>query len=249
MKYIRLYILLGLLLLLIISFYIIILLFSRIISKKVWVYVLRSVAKGILFCSGVRVILDSQFSESYVNNNRMYVANHVSWLDIPVLNAVYSMSFVGRKEVKYWPILNSVVSSAGTIYIDRSKKSDVKRINSIIASRLKNGGAIGLFPEGTTSDGAKLLPFKSPLLESTLVADSEVVPLVLQYFNKDGSKCLDVTYAGDITLWQTLSNTLKLNGVTVKLTKLPSITARMFDSRDKLSTELYTQIHQILQNK
>ncbi len=247
MKYIRLYVRLGLLVLFIAFFYLTVILFSQIISKKIWPYVLRFIAKGILFCSGGCVIRDATLCDAYITHNRMYISNHVSWLDVAVLSSVYSMSFVGRKEVKHWPILNSIVSSAGTIYIDRKKKSDVKRVNTILSKKLQQGLAIGLFPEGTTSDGTKLLPFKAPLLESTLMADSEVVPVVLEYFNKDGGRCLDVSYAGEITFWQTISNTLQMRGFTVKITQLPSIKATSFSSRDKLSDELYTQINKIVQ--
>ncbi len=93
----------------------------------------------------------------------LLVSNHSSWLDIPVLSAVAPVSFVAKKEVSSWPFVSWLARLQRSVFIDREKRSDVSRAMSIMLDRLANGDNIVLFPEGTSSDGNRVLNFRTSL--------------------------------------------------------------------------------------
>nr|MBP9778793.1 1-acyl-sn-glycerol-3-phosphate acyltransferase [Rickettsiaceae bacterium] len=160
-----------------------------------------------------------------------------------VLYALYFVSFVSRAEVQKWPVLNLLVKCSGTIFIDRSKKREILKINKTASERLMNNGAIGFFPEGKTSDGKGVLPFKAPLLQAAIIAKSKILPLVLKYYTRSTTKpAYEITYAGDITLWQTIKSTLLLNGIRVKIIALPQFYATDFTDRHKIAQALHKEI-------
>ncbi len=93
----------------------------------------------------------------------LLVANHTSWLDIPVLSAVAPVSFVAKKEVSDWPFVSWLARLQRSVFIDREKRGDVSRAMNAILDRLANGECIVLFPEGTSSDGNRVLNFRTSL--------------------------------------------------------------------------------------
>jgi 1-acyl-sn-glycerol-3-phosphate acyltransferase len=93
----------------------------------------------------------------------LIVANHTSWLDIPVLSAVAPLSFVAKKEVGRWPFIAALARLQRTVFIDRQRRIAVAAAKQEIGERLKSGDTIVLFAEGTSSDGNRVLPFKTSL--------------------------------------------------------------------------------------
>lgn len=93
----------------------------------------------------------------------LVIANHTSWLDIPVLSAVAPLSFVAKKEVGTWPFVSSLARLQRTVFVDRGKRSTVGETAGEITQRLKAGDTVVLFAEGTSSDGNRVLPFKTSL--------------------------------------------------------------------------------------
>lgn len=93
----------------------------------------------------------------------LLVSNHASWLDIPVLSSLAPVSFVAKREVSEWPIFSTLARLQRTVFVDRERKSSVGDTANEILLRLASGDAIVLFPEGTSSDGNRVLPFRSPL--------------------------------------------------------------------------------------
>lgn len=93
----------------------------------------------------------------------LVVSNHTSWLDIPVLSAVAPVSFVAKKEVGRWPFVASLARLQRSVFIDRERRSTVGEAASEILARLKTGDKVVLFAEGTSSDGNRVLPFKTSL--------------------------------------------------------------------------------------
>lgn len=94
----------------------------------------------------------------------LLVSNHVSWLDIPVLSAVAPLSFVAKSEVSRWPFVSALAKLQRTVFVDRGKRSDVARVTSEMTDRLETGDTLVLFAEGTSTDGNRVLPFKTALL-------------------------------------------------------------------------------------
>ena len=87
------------------------------------------------------------------NGPALMVANHISWLDILVMNAAHPSRFVSKADVKGWPLLGSLITGAGTLYIERESRRDAMRVVHHMAERLREGDTLTVFPEGTTGDG------------------------------------------------------------------------------------------------
>ena len=96
----------------------------------------------------------------------LIVANHVSWLDIPVLSAVAPVSFVAKSEVGTWPFVSWLAKLQRTVFVNRTRRTETSKVANTIRNRLLSGDALILFAEGTSSDGNRVLPFKSALLSS-----------------------------------------------------------------------------------
>ncbi len=93
------------------------------------------------------------------------VSNHLSYIDIISLYLNLKCTFVAKKEVRSWPVLGFMVMTMGVVFIDRSRKKDVVRVNQILSESLHKRQGIAVFPEGTTSGGEGILPFRPPLLQ------------------------------------------------------------------------------------
>lgn len=96
----------------------------------------------------------------------LVVANHVSWLDIPVLSAVAPLSFIAKKEVGTWPVISSLARLQRTVFVDRTRRSAVGRVASEMRQRLDEGDVLVLFAEGTSTDGNRVMPFKTALFSA-----------------------------------------------------------------------------------
>jgi len=129
--------------------------------------------------------------------NVLVVANHISWVDIFVLDAIYPVRFVAKAELARWPVAGRLVRDAGTLFIERARRRDTHRVNRVVSDALAQGDVVGVFPEGTTSDGAGVLPFKSSLLQSIVDAQGVVQPLALRYRTPDGARSTAPSYVGN----------------------------------------------------
>jgi 1-acyl-sn-glycerol-3-phosphate acyltransferase len=102
--------------------------------------------------------------EPLKNRACLYVANHISWLDIVVLSAIAPMCFIAKKEVAGWPLFGTLASIGRTLYVDRDRRHDVGRSHGAMKERLESGEIVTLFAEGRSSDGNRVLPFRSALI-------------------------------------------------------------------------------------
>jgi 1-acyl-sn-glycerol-3-phosphate acyltransferase len=134
----------------------------------------------------------------------MFVANHVSWLDIFAINAIVPARFVAKSEVRRWPLVGWLCEKAGTIFIERARRHDTARINHAIGDALGAGDVFVVFPEGTTTDGSTVLKFHASLLEPALESGAAVQPVALRYECADGALCTEAAYDGDKSAWDTL---------------------------------------------
>lgn len=104
----------------------------------------------------------------------LIVSNHVSYIDIPVIASFVDAVFVAKSEVRDWPLIGAVCSGIDTIFINRESKRDVVKVGEEMEARLAAGFGVVFFPEGTSSSGEQVLPFKPSLLE---VAARDLVPV------------------------------------------------------------------------
>ena len=144
----------------------------------------------------------------------LLVANHISWLDIAVMHAARHCRFVSKDDVQHWPVVGTLASAAGTLYIARESRRDAMRVVHQMADSLKGGDILAVFPEGTTGDGTHVLPFHANLLQAAISAQVPVQPVGLQFVDgASGQVSLAPCYVGDDTLLQSLWRTLCADGV------------------------------------
>lgn len=140
----------------------------------------------------------------------LLVANHISWLDILVMHAACYCRFVSKADVRHWPVIGTLATGGGTIYIERESRRDALRVVHHMAERLREGDVVAVFPEGTTSDGVALLPFHANLVQAAVSAQVPAQPVALSFI-ETASRAPSLTpcYIGDDTLigsvWRTLS--------------------------------------------
>jgi len=130
----------------------------------------------------------------------LLVANHLSYLDIIVLAARRPCAFVSKNEVRAWPVFGWCAQLGGTIFVDRTRRGDVARISGPMRDALDAGLLVVLFPEGTSSGGASVLPFKSSLLEPAVHLRCPVSAAALAYALTEGSVSDEICYWRDMTL-------------------------------------------------
>jgi 1-acyl-sn-glycerol-3-phosphate acyltransferase len=150
-----------------------------------------------------------------------FAGNHISWLDIHVLQAVAPTRFVAKSELGEWPLVHRMIRASGAMFVDREKRRDVARINTLLVEAMVEGDCVAVFPEGTTSDGRGLLPFYANLIQAAVAGAQEapvkLIPFALRYENAAGHYSAAPTYIGDDTMLDSIWRT----------TGEPQLTARV----------------------
>ncbi|MBA3581627.1 MAG: 1-acyl-sn-glycerol-3-phosphate acyltransferase [Gammaproteobacteria bacterium] len=134
-------------------------------------------SKGACKRLGLRV----HVSGTPATDSAMFLSNHISWLDIPVLQSLVSASFVSKAEVRQWPIIGWVAYHGGTLFVKRGKHDSFTELREALATRLIHKQGILLFPEGTTTNGDQVAPFKTRLLQPAADFGLVVQAVALQY--------------------------------------------------------------------
>ncbi|NOT14065.1 MAG: 1-acyl-sn-glycerol-3-phosphate acyltransferase [Methylotenera sp.] len=183
---------------------------------------------------------------SHKFSNNMLIANHVSWADIHALNSVLPLRFIAKSEIKHWPIFGYLVRCANTLFIDRNKKHEAKRTAEVVTACLLTGDNIGLFPEGTTTDGTVLKPFKSSLIQAAIEAKSMIWPVAIRYIKENGEINTAPAYAGETTLIDSMQQILRQKQPVIELHFLQAITAASFNDRRTLTLHIEGEIRQKL---
>lgn len=131
----------------------------------------------------------------------LLTCNHLSYLDIVVLAGAHRQVFLSKAEVRNWPIIGALTRCAGTLFVRRERKSDVAKLQPAFAKVISQGLPITLFPEGTSSDGAAVLPFFSSMLEPAAKANWPVTPGWIGYRldEGEGSVADEICYWRDMT--------------------------------------------------
>jgi len=147
----------------------------------------------------------------------LLVCNHLSYLDILVLTAVTPAVFVAKREVRAWPVFGWLARMGGTLFVDRARRGDVVRLAEEMERAMETGVLLVLFPEGTSTNGRHVLPFKSSLLEPACRRPQALSAACLHYEMTDGDASNDACYWGDVTLLPHLLKLLARRGVTAQV--------------------------------
>jgi 1-acyl-sn-glycerol-3-phosphate acyltransferase len=141
-------------------------------------------SRGVCALCGVRF----EVHGSAPRGGALLVANHLSYLDILVLGALFPCTFVSKAEVARWPVVGFLARALGTLFLERERKRDLGRVNEELQKRLARGEALVLFPEGTSTSGAQVLPFRPALLEPAVALGLPVHYAALQYATPPGER-------------------------------------------------------------
>ncbi len=143
----------------------------------------------------------------------LLVTNHLSYLDILAIAAVTPAVFVSKADVRGWPLFGWLASLAGTVFVDRERRTHVGQVNDEIQQALDEGALVVVFPEGTSSDGTTVLPFRTSLLEPAARSRHPIATGWLHYELTDGDARQEACYWGDHTFFPHLVNLTRKKSV------------------------------------
>ena len=140
------------------------------------------------------------------DRGQMMICNHISWLDIMAINAAFPGRFVAKDDVAKWPLIGYLATQAQTVYVARNRGTGNNQSKIVhVTEALQNGDTVTLFPEGTSTEGRDILPFKTSFFQAPHEAGVPIIPVLCRYPNADGSSPNpSMTYYGDISLWQSI---------------------------------------------
>jgi lyso-ornithine lipid O-acyltransferase len=170
----------------------------------------------------------------------LLVCNHLSYLDVMVLAALAPSIFVAKREVKHWPVFGWFARRAGTVFVDREKRTQTRQATDEIEAALRHGVVVILFPEGTSSNGRMVLPFKSSLLEPAARQSHPLSAGSIRYELDDGDVEEEICYWKDMTLVPHLINLLSKRTVRayVSFTRLRDGS----NDRKELARQLHSEV-------
>ncbi len=193
--------------------------------------ILQNWSAGLLDIFNVRIEI-AEGDPLHALRHGLIVTNHISWLDVFVLNAVVPMRFVAKSEVRRWPVIGWLCARAQTLFIERGKARSAARINVQLVDLLQRGECLAIFPEGTTTDGLKVEHFHSSLLQPAIDAGALVHPIAIRYQDRSGAHCLASAYIDEISFGTSMWNILSTAELHVQLVATPPLDASGTDRRN-----------------
>lgn len=191
----------------------------------------------------------------------LYLSNHVSWLDIVVLSRAAPLSFIAKADVATWPLFSWLAKWQRTIFVERDKRSRTGVALGEMVNRLESYDALVLFPEGTSSEGWQILPFKSALIGAVVETASKledhdvdlfVQPVALAYTRLQGiplgrMEAERAAWIGDIDLLPHLWSVLKSGRLEVQIVFGQPVEVNPDTNRKKLTKEMEAQVANLLE--
>jgi 1-acyl-sn-glycerol-3-phosphate acyltransferase len=175
------------------------------------------------------------------NTPHLIASNHISWLDIHVINAFKPIRFVAKSEVEGWPVFGWMAKQLGTVFIRRDSARHARQVVEQMAKVL-NTESICIFPEGTSTIGDSVLPFKPNLFESAIAAKVAVYPLSIKYLSKaTGTRSESPAFIGDMGLLESMSNIIKNPNLVAQITVLSASPNGQESSMDRKQLANYCQ--------
>ena len=203
--------------------------------------------KLILWLLSINVEYDGNYKR--VKDCNFFVSNRLSYLDIPILGSVFPLRFVAKSEVQFWPIFGFLSKLARTIFIKRKRSDSVIQKNKIF-DLLSSGDKVCMFPEGTTSDGNRVLDFKSSSFSALENQKFLIQPIIISYSDLNGipiNRWLRpvIAWYGDMDLKPHLLKLVSLRPIKIRLIYINPVCSSHFASRKDLSNYLEKKIKKI----
>jgi 1-acyl-sn-glycerol-3-phosphate acyltransferase len=204
-------------------------------ARPVTPYITQFVCRFALFVLGLPLVIHGR----PMTAPGAIVANHSSWLDIFALNAAQRVYFVAKSEVAAWPLIGWLARATGTVFIAR-KGTEAKKHQQIFESRLHAGHRLLFFPEGTSTDSVRVLPFKSTLFqaffEPALIRSMQIQPVTVVFHAPEGEDARHYGWWGDMDFASHMFKTLATRRQgRVEVTFHPEVPVDAFENRKVLA--------------
>lgn len=216
------------------------------IAPKLW-------HKGVCLIFGIRLFVEGKPVQ---NQQTLFMSNHLSYLDIPVLGSLITASFVAKKDVEGWPLFGFLATLQQTAFIDRSRTAAAKEMHNLNAL-IKTGKSLILFPEGTSTDGRTLRPFKSSLFAAPLESENPdllIQPVSLEMEQVNG-RAVETQKDRDLYSWHIDMDTelpvhlwlfALTSGARIKIKFHPPLRVAEFQDRKVLAGACYEHVRSAL---
>jgi 1-acyl-sn-glycerol-3-phosphate acyltransferase len=172
-------------------------------------------SRGLL--SILRVRVKAHNAPVHLPDRCLLVSNHVSWLDIFAVYAVFPSLFVAKSEIRQWPLVGRLVERVGTLFIERGSRRHARSMNGRVVAALASGRLVSVCPEGTTTDGRTVKHFHPALLQPAIDAGAAVLPLALRYRDGAGGDTDAAAYVGEMSLVQSMWRIARAPALEVEL--------------------------------
>ncbi|CAM4043772.1 lysophospholipid acyltransferase family protein [Bordetella tumulicola] len=205
------------------------------LSARAWLN--RYWSRRLMSFCGIKVVVSG---EALLTGPVLWVANHVSWIDIFVVNSVRATAFVAKSEIRSWPLVGWLAAGAGTLFIERGQRHAVQAVSEAAQARFRQGAAVGLFPEGTTSVGDTVRPFHASLFEPARIAGVPIQPVVLRFLHH-GQRSPLASFVGEETLAANIWRVLGETGLCVEVEFVAPLSTQTAEGQPMTRLELSKQ--------
>jgi len=188
----------------------------RLSREQKWAAIQRW-SQRTLHIMGVTVrVQASDAASPMFTSPQLLVANHVSWLDVLVIQSIRPSVFVAKKEVRAWPVVGAIVQACEVVFVKRGSPSSARKMVADVNAALAQGYRVTGFPEGTSTEGHEVGLFHANLFEAAIEQGAHVHPLALRYINATtGEHCLVAAFVGDIGFVESLHRVMRAPSITV----------------------------------
>ena len=201
-------------------------------------------ARSLLLMLGIRIHVKHRDRLNEKNRGYLIISNHLSYVDVLVLSSLVPSLFITSVELKNTPLLGTIAKLSGSIFVERRKTTHLKKEIESIAHIIEQGFPVVLFPEGTTSNGDRVMQFKNSLFASAVVAQADILPICLRYTRVNNERVTPqnrdtVFYSGKVTFFQHVPRLLSRKSIDVEVTPLRAIQVCIHRSRKDLAAMAY----------
>jgi 1-acyl-sn-glycerol-3-phosphate acyltransferase len=197
---------------------------NRVFNKKI----INTWSKILCYVFGLKIKAIGKIQKNPV----FIVANHVTWLDIPVIHSYKLAGFVAKEEISRWPLLGWIVKSGETLFIARGKHESRRKVLQLIDARLNAGRSIAVFPEGRVTDGSYVSCFHRQLMQAAVETKTPVQAIAIKYYKSNGSRNNNICFVDDESFVGNVFRLLSLPKSTVELNFCDSIETTNLSARE-----------------
>lgn len=152
----------------------------------------------------------------------LWVSNHISWMDIPVVGSVSPVFFLAKSEIANWLVMGKLAKAAGTLFIQRGS-GDSGSVSEQISHFLNSGSSVVFFPEATTTNGHKIKRIHGKLLQAAIDTGKPIQPIVICYVNEQGLISNELAYCGNLSMKDSFKQVLDSKNITAYVLPLEAI--------------------------